>query len=666
VSDTQSPAHSPVRIIDRRRLLAGTSALIGGALASRALPALAADGSPGGRIAALQAGVERAEAVRAVKRLQHAFAHFGQCGLWQEAADLFAPNASIKTPDGESKGGAALRAHLQQDFGGSANGLQPGQLNSYFVLAPVINVAANGRSAKGRWHELRMTGIYGLRADWRSGILETDYVLEDGVWKIGAQHYVGRFKGPYESGWRNTPDSDGPPGFHYDARGAGVPIAPLPAAPAPIREPAAAQKGRLAALSARIGRLNDESLIQNLQNAYGFYVDRKMWDDVADLFADDGAMELGREGAYLGRASIRKGLDRFGPQGLADGELNDHAQICAVITVAPDGLTARARGLELGMTGVNNGGARWSIGVFENSYAKQDGVWKIKAMRVYPRMACDYVLGWGKDAQAPAQPSAAFPADRAPAADAAAPYPATFTPPFSFAHPVTGKPAAPAPAQLPAGLAPAIAEAERGLARAKAYDGAENVCNAYGYYIDEFSWDDMSDIFSRGGWKELSYVGTYVGRERIRASVKKRYGSGGRTGRAQLTLHQKIQPVITVSPDGQAARVRERLFQMNSSATTQGSYIGGVYEDECILEDGVWKISGMDLDYVWINDYAGGWGRVNPVNNARYAPPAAFLKELPPDRGLRGVTFAPFPKIELLGFHYKNPVSGRVPPRLLP
>ncbi len=132
-----------------------------------------------------------------------------------------------------------------------------------------------------------------------------------------------------------------------------------------------------------------------------------------------------------------------------------------------------------------------------------------------------------------------------------------------------------------------------------------------------------------------------------------------------MTLHQKIQPVITVAPDGRSAKVRERLFQMNSSPTAPGSYIGGIYEDECVLEDGVWKISGMDLDYVWINDYAGGWAHVTAENNSRYAPPASFLKELPPDRPLRGVTFAPFPQIAPIAFHYRNPVSGRVPAVLL-
>jgi hypothetical protein len=653
----------PTSRIDRRRLLAGTAALVGVAAGSSASLAVAADRSPGTRIAVLQAQVERAEAVRAVKRLQHAYAHYCQFGMWLQAAGLFARAGVISSDEADFKG-QDLVSRIRESFGATGDGLRAGQFNSCLVMAPVVNLSADGMSAKGRWHELLMLGQFGVQAEWASGIFENDYLLEDGVWKISAQRYYARFRGPYEGGWRSTGNWQQRVPFHYDARGAGVPIPPLPAAPPMVRETGAALTARLAALTARIGRMHDESEIQNLQNAYGFYVDRKMWDDVGDLFAVDGVMELGHEGAYVGRVSIRRGLDRFGPAGLQPGELNDHAQLNAVITIAPDGLTARARGIELGMIGVNNKGGRWALGVFENAYVRQGGVWKIQAMQVSPRMACDYVLGWGRDAQAPEQPSATFPPDRPPS-QAMAPYPETSAAPFSFVHPVTGAQTPPLPARLPPRLDTALAEAERGVMVDMAYDGAENVCNAYGYYIDEFAWDDMSDIFSVNGWKELSYVGTYVGRERIRASVKKRYGPGGRTG-ANMTLHQKVQPVVTVTADGRSARVRERLFQMNSGATTQGSYIGGIYEDECVLEDGVWKISGMDLDYTWTNDYAGGWVKVAPASNTRFAPPAALLKEVPPDRPLRGVTFAPFPDVAPMGFHYRNPVSGRSPALLLP
>jgi len=44
--------------------------------------------------------------------------------------------------------------------------------------------------------------------------------------------------------------------------------------------------------------------------------------------------------------------------------------------------------------------------------------------------------------------------------------------------------------------------------------------------IDDFAWDNTADLFSVNGWKELSYIGAYVGRERVRASMKMRYTNG--------------------------------------------------------------------------------------------------------------------------------------------
>ena len=44
----------------------------------------------------------------------------------------------------------------------------------------------------------------------------------------------------------------------------------------------------------------------------------------------------------------------------------------------------------------------------------------------------------------------------------------------------------------------------------------------------------MANLFAKDGWKELSYIGTYVGRDaRVRDSVKMRYGN--RNGRTRGT-----------------------------------------------------------------------------------------------------------------------------------
>jgi hypothetical protein len=589
-----------------------------------------------------------------------------------------------------------------------------------------VTLDADGRRAHGRWHVLAMLGSYGANASWVGGIYENDYVLEDGAWKISELRYFTQFSGPYETGWTNPrmPAAVAPPSgnsapvpgasapaaapkicenyvlnactipFHYDAARAGAPAPPAPEA-SELRtggpEPElAVLRGRAGELERRAARLADESAVANLQHVYGYYADRKLWDDVADLFTSYATLELGLQGVYAGRASIRRALEQFGTQGLRAGELNDHMQLQTIVTVAPDGNSASARGVDLALWGARTAGeyrAEWREAIFENTYVKENGVWKIAAMHLFPRLATDYSQGWAKHADPAPAPSEEFPPDRTPTVVHGV-YPQFYIPPFGFVNPVTGKPpqypegthaaaltsgepaearnggGGPRGARALAALEARVAGAERAVAVASAYDGAENVANAYSYYLDEFRWDDAADLFAANGWKELPYVGIYQGRERIRASMKLLYPNGGRPA-GFFAIHQTTQPVIHVAPDGVSAQIRLRVLQPRGRIGAEGSWIAGVYENEAVLENGVWKLSAMDLDYTWAAGYREGWAGSARAGAAdalaaeeREASPA--VESLPPDRPLRGPADAPFPNIVDVPFHYDNPVSGRV------
>jgi hypothetical protein len=106
-----------------------------------------------------------------------------------------------------------------------------------------------------------------------------------------------------------------------------------------------------------------------------------------------------------------------------------------------------------------------------------------------------------------------------------------------------------------------------------------------------------------------------------------------------------------------------RPFQLGGPAGGEGSWSSGIYENTSVDEGGTWKLSGMDLDEVWQAPSRGGWVRVKTPPTA---PEVPMARELPPDRPLRGSIGPPFPKASAVPFHYKNPVSGRVPPVLLP
>jgi hypothetical protein len=417
--------------------------------------------------------------------------------------------------------------------------------------------------------------------------------------------YSGRYENP---GWTASPQ---PAPFHFEDSRVGKPILDvlLPARDSSQQTLDVLAK-RMADLSVRAQRLGDEIDITNLQHAYGYYVDRKMWDDVAELFASDGTMEMGLQGVYAGRASIRRGL---GSAGLAEGEINDHIHLQTIVTVSPDGRAARVRGTDLGMTGTP-GRALWSQSIYENELVKQDGVWTFKAMRVYPRFIVDAEKGWAKDAQPAPGPSREIPPDRPPT-ETYEIYPRFHIAPLHFDHPVTGRPpqyppgtnaeprpptaprTPPAPVKSADALAALLSATELSIRRSSAYHASENLTTAYGYDVDESARDKTPN---------------------------------------SLTLHQVVQPVIHVSADGQRAQIRARLFQLGGPAGGEGSWVSGIYENTATIEDGTWKLSKQDLYNVWSAASRGGWARVK-------TPPAA-----------------PAP------FHYANPVSRREPPLRTP
>ncbi|MEP7246445.1 MAG: nuclear transport factor 2 family protein, partial [Gammaproteobacteria bacterium] len=117
-------------------------------------------------------------------------------------------------------------------------------------------------------------------------------------------------------------------------------------APAPDLQPKLTSAyAKVELIAAKAARVRDIDELRNLQAAYGYYVDKALWDDVADLFTENGTMELGLNGVYAGKNSIRKYLYSLtgGKPGLRAGELNNHFQLSPVITLAPDGQSAKAR-----------------------------------------------------------------------------------------------------------------------------------------------------------------------------------------------------------------------------------------------------------------------------------------------------------------------------------
>jgi hypothetical protein len=611
-----------------------------------------------------QQAVTAAADLRDIKRLEHSYAQFLSAGRWQDAAALFSDTGVLV--QGEQRYTPREIAALLQQSTGSlpGQGMPVGRLYEVMVLSPVLNLSATPGLASGRWRQLTLEGQYQQRANWAVGINENRYVKEAGAWKFAEFHHYPLFGGAWAEGWRllkdEVPGAVQPVPFHYSVTEAGIPapLQPLPAEIAALDVASAEQQ--LLALEQQAQRLLDEDAITNLHNSFGYYIDRKMWNDVADLFLPNGSFEYGQIGVFQGSERVRAVYEHFGGSGpLPVGEVFDHVQLQPVVSVAADGQSARARITRVQMMGIHEVFSNFATAVYLNDYRKQDGKWLLDKVRVYNHMGTDYQKGFAVDAQPAIPASADYPADAPPTIRYQS-YPEYFSPEFLPVHERSNSTAAAAAAGT---LEQRLAELARQTRQLDAYIGTENVANAYGYAIDEFRWDDMADLFAEQGWKELSYIGRYTGRERIRQSVVDRYGRDGRRANS-MTFHQKTQPVITVSGDGNSSSIRTRLFQMNSSRQAGGSWMSGIYENTAVKENGVWKLSSMDLDYTWAADYLGGWALVEPGAFERFVPaPGSLSGAAAPDGPLRGSITPPYPTdLVDMAFHYDNPVSGRPAP----
>ena len=77
-------------------------------------------------------------------------------------------------------------------------------------------------------------------------------------------------------------------------------------APAPVLAQGSVQE-RLAAYRDRVERLEAEDAIENLQATFGYYFDKGLWSEAAELFANDASFEYGQRGVYVGKDRIRSG-----------------------------------------------------------------------------------------------------------------------------------------------------------------------------------------------------------------------------------------------------------------------------------------------------------------------------------------------------------------------
>ncbi|KAF2117928.1 SnoaL-like domain-containing protein [Lophiotrema nucula] len=558
---------------------------------------------------ALAREIDRVESIREIKDVQRQFSQLAGSGRWKNMADLFSTNGTLIWGNETTTGQSSIQAWLKRDAG-NMDGINPGSMNTVVSENPVVNLVVDGKSAKARWNGLRFSGDGRGGTKIQGGIYENEYVLTDKGWKLSLLHYNALYAGPYKGGWRNVGGGLPIIPYHFTPEGSGIVIPPAEGV-------APSTNATVGQLAHRIARMNDEDEVRNLQHAYGYYVDRRMWPDVVDLFTPDAVYQIENVGRWDGPDEIRAGVEELmGPAGLTQGINNDHQIFSLIVNVDPNGKEAVARGIQISMLGnANTRAASWEFGVFRNHYVKEDGIWKIDVVDLVPVVVADYKEGWGNGGTGERP---------------------------HYEHPFINITSSRRKdlKDLGNGTTTDLADLQRRLARSAAYDGAENQSHAYGYLLDDLDCARMGTLFAKRGHKASPFAGFFITPERVRDACFASYGMNRSALRNSISFHWRPQPVVLVSEDGRSATLRARLLQPSTSTTKAGSFNGAIYHDQMVLEDGKWRLWSVTIDeFYWESpSWEGGWSAANPRNKSEPDPaPAAWTKKYPPDISIAAV-----------------------------
>ncbi|MFM1887312.1 MAG: hypothetical protein RL026_2469 [Pseudomonadota bacterium] len=416
-------------------------------------------------LAERDAALRALEAREAIENLQATFGYLRDAQRWNDAAMLFTADARWESGQrGVYRGRARVRAALPLDVindGKRSNGPPPpGVVDLEFMLQPVIHVGSHADTAQGRWRTFLLAGLHGQSGQWGSGVQENQYALEDGRWRIRSLQAYTTFRADYDRGWSigalpmagpsPTLPPDAPPSlrygslpevavfpYHYDNPGRTPAFAPLPATAA----------ADLARLDAAITRLQDLVAVQQLQRSYGYYVDKRLWNEAVELFARDATLEIGGRGVFAGRERIREYLHFLGNEGPERGWLYDHSQWQLIASVDDDGqhANARLRAFIMGGSPVPDPdkakfgeGTVFGEATYENAYVKEDGVWRIARLYAFFNFYSPYSAGWHRQGLPNTGPEPKLPPDRPPTRLYQT-YPAAGMVPFHYDNPVRGR-----------------------------------------------------------------------------------------------------------------------------------------------------------------------------------------------------------------------------------
>jgi ketosteroid isomerase-like protein len=145
------------------------------------------------RLLAIEARLQVAEDIEAIKQLQYRYMNAFMTAKWDEIVSLFADDARIDvTADKQLQGKEAVEKIYKEELAVGHIGRE-----GDFVLHPLISI--NGNKATGNWlmYMMYCYRITGQPLYWIQGVYDAEYVKVKGQWKFSYLHHRPRLGGPH-------------------------------------------------------------------------------------------------------------------------------------------------------------------------------------------------------------------------------------------------------------------------------------------------------------------------------------------------------------------------------------------------------------------------------------------------------------------------------------
>jgi hypothetical protein len=213
------------------------------------------------------------------------------------------------------------------------------------------------------------------------------------------------------------------------------------------------------------------------------------------------------------------------------------------------------------------------------------------------------------------------------------------------------------------GLEAKVAAMEKELTRLKDIEAIRKVEHAYNYYLVMWMPDEIIDLFS---WRDDTTLewpeGTFYGKD----GLKRFFGRINKNKDPEF-MHQMmhLSDVIDIARDGKTGKGRwwgfgAMALPMGGAGINQ-AFACGIYENDFIKEDGIWKLWKIKWVPVYSATPATGW--VKPEKIAKPGPPRRRRQKgeadwWQPDKPSKGISYS-YPSGYILPFHFKHPVTGK-------